>query len=619
MSHTYAVDLERTAPLRLGRHPRAPVAESWQQWVEQQTRPLAIDLFAGAGGLSLGLEEAGYRVILAVDTDPWAIETHRHNFPGVSLDLDLGKPENIETLIALLADIELDLVAGGPPCQPFSRAGRSKIRSLVDAGKRSHKDERKELWQSFLAIVEAVQPKACLMENVPDMALGDDFAVVREMVARLEDLGYDAHFALLDAWKYSVPQHRQRFFLVGLREGHAFNWPRRSKAIVLREAIGDLPKLEGSSGSREIPYRKTMRSLSAYQKAARARMTKPVIWDHITRPVRDDDREAFSLLRPGGTYAELPERLRRYRVDIFDDKYKKLSWRERSRSITAHIAKDGYWYIHPSEHRTLTVREAARIQTFPDHFRLAGTRSHAFAQIGNAVPPALARAIGRSILTAIESPVLTKYNRNREQWARVRRALVDWAEKDRIRLPWRYPGTVWTVLAGTILAARPHSGKPTPQDFLRELPSPEEVSPERLRKMNAIADSSSQKQAVRRLWRIARMLSRTPRLWDRDDWPRKLGLMPAEELKIRTLALGEDRLIATAPALRVVARLTGSEVDHENEMTQGRLLIARIVSAGQDSPLITAALLSLGRDICTASNPACSRCPLQRYCASSGN
>src|SRR5690606_8479534 len=135
---------------------------------------------------------------------------------------------------------------------------------------------------------------------------------------------------------------------------------------------------------------KAARPTTAFQRKAREKMNgHAVVWDHVTRPVRDDDREAFRLMKPGTRYGELPKHLRRYRDDIFDDKYNRLDWNGLSRSITAHIAKDGYWYIHPSELRTLTVREAARIQTFPDHFRFAGSRSHAFRQIGNAVPPAL--------------------------------------------------------------------------------------------------------------------------------------------------------------------------------------------------------------------------------------
>src|SRR5213078_103641 len=114
--------------------------------------------------------------------------------------------------------------------------------------------------------------------------------------------------------------------------------------------------------------------------------------------------EAFALLRPGQTYEDLPHRLRRYRADIFSDKYKRLEWNELSRSITAHLAKDGYWYIHPDQDRTLSVREAARIQTFPDWFRFAGEPSLRYRQIGNAVPPLLAERIADALHVALLAP-----------------------------------------------------------------------------------------------------------------------------------------------------------------------------------------------------------------------
>src|SRR3954452_8824477 len=128
-----------------------------------------------------------------------------------------------------------------------------------------------------------------------------------------------------------------------------------------------------------------------------------LIRDHICRDVRPDDMEAFRLLAEGQTYVDLPERLRRYRSDVFTDKYKRLVWSELCRSITAHIAKDGYWYIHPQQHRTLSVREAARVQTFPDWFRFAGQPTLQLRQIGNAVPPMLASAVGKQLLIALRS------------------------------------------------------------------------------------------------------------------------------------------------------------------------------------------------------------------------
>src|ERR1700712_4636547 len=201
MSH-YGVHLRRSDVLKLGAHPEGPTVRTLGSWCAVQQaagRPIAVDLFSGAGGLSAGVEAAGWSVAAAVDHDARALETHRHNFPGLALDLDLGEQGARDTFVKLFRDIPVDLVAGGPPCQPFSRAGRSKIRSLVEEGKRPARDQRKDLWQSFLHVVEAVRPQAVLMENVPDMALGDDLLTIRRMIQRLEAANYEVEVALLDA------------------------------------------------------------------------------------------------------------------------------------------------------------------------------------------------------------------------------------------------------------------------------------------------------------------------------------------------------------------------------------------------------------------------------------
>ena len=236
---TYGVKLTRSTPLVLDRHPGAPRRQPWRTWVEEQAKrgPIAIDLFSGAGGLSLGLEDAGFNVILAADHDEAAVQTHLAMFPGLCLDLDLAEPDRVDDLVGLLDGIDVDLIAGGPPCQPFSRAGRSKIRDLVDRGIREPIDPRRELWRSFLAVVERVRPRAVLMENVPDMALGDDMRTVRYMADRLEAAGYETDMRIIEAWRHGVPQHRQRLILVGVRDG-VFEWPKESEEVTLRDAIG---------------------------------------------------------------------------------------------------------------------------------------------------------------------------------------------------------------------------------------------------------------------------------------------------------------------------------------------------------------------------------------------
>jgi DNA (cytosine-5)-methyltransferase 1 len=612
---TYGVKLVRSDPLRLGPHPERPVNESWRQWLAREARPLAVDLFSGGGGLSLGLEQAGFRVILAVDDDARAVETHQHNFPGLSLRLDLADPESLDSVIALLSGLDVAVVAGGPPCQPFSRAGRSKIRSLVASGQRSEADGRRELWQAFLRTVEEVRPAAALMENVPDMALGDDLGVVRTMAAHLEALDYEPSFALVDAWRHSVPQHRQRLILVALRDGRPFEWPTDQAPVSVADAISDLPRLGEGTGALELPYAGPR---TALQRAARAAMAdhSDIVWDHVTRPIRDDDRRAFTMMDARTRYSELPEDLRRYRADIFDDKYKRLSWDERSRTVTAHIAKDGYWYIHPEEARTLTVREAARLQTFPDNYRFAGTRSDAFRQIGNAVPPALARAIGEAILGAIQRRPSPRGIHESRLWQARRQELLHWGERDSLSSPWRYPGEPWAVLVGTLLAARTAAARPDPTEFLARFPQPTAGSASEIEKLAHTASSEGQRRAVRRLAAAATVLAASSEAWTDRAWVRAAGLGPAVEDWVRCVGLGEDRLIVSAATLRVVARLTGTEVDQERKLSDGKVAIARLVGAGGTISWANASLSALGRNICMPVRPRCSACPLQDNCAS---
>lgn len=223
---TYGVKLRRSDDLRLDEHPGSCSEGTFEAWCAQRIgagERLAIDLFSGAGGLSLGLEAAGWTVAASVDNDPKALQTHRHNLPGLALNRDLGDPIERRSLIELLSCATIDLVAGGPPCQPFSRAGRSKIRSLVDANMRPENDLRRELWRAFLDVATQLKPRAILMENVPDMALSDDFRVIREMVSFLEEKGYHTRVNLIDAWRYGVPQHRKRLILLARRDVDAFD------------------------------------------------------------------------------------------------------------------------------------------------------------------------------------------------------------------------------------------------------------------------------------------------------------------------------------------------------------------------------------------------------------
>ena len=360
----------------------------------------------------------------------------------------MSNSDQVESLIKMVRNIDIDMVAGGPPCQPFSRAGRAKIRSLVEQGVRERNDQRKELWRSFVRVVLALRPRTVLMENVPDMAIADDLTVIREIAQMLERNSYSVDYRLLDAWRYGVPQHRKRFILQARRDGVALNWPKPvHRTVTVYDAIGDLPRLGQGTGARQMSYRPD--SQSEFAKMLSEEPCGQFVYDHMTRPVRSDDREAFSLMTSKTLYSDLPQHLRRYRSDTFVDKYKRLAWHDLSRTITAHIAKDGYWYIHPEENRTLTVREAARIQTFPDRFRFSGTRSDAFRQIGNAVPPLLARSVAACLNPLSSSPCDSPLVLSNDV---LRTLIARWALSDRSNRWWLYCGPKMTRAAAFVAA-----------------------------------------------------------------------------------------------------------------------------------------------------------------------
>lgn len=404
----YAVPLTRGPILHLGRLPGQPdpgESDEVRRWVRQGEQPTAVDLFCGAGGLSLGLMQAGFRILVGADSDPVAVETHTANLGGLGYTGDLTDVPAFLRQLRQWGINHVDVVAGGVPCQPFSRAGRSKIRSLVTRAGRPARDARVDLWRSVIGVVAALRPRAVLLENVPDLAAWNGGSLLTAICANLEKLGYRTDALILDAFEFGVPQHRSRLFIAGVRRSLDFAWPQPSVTRnTVRDAIGDLPEVPGGHRVEALPYAGPLSELQRQLRYGMDAEHAGLVFDHITRSVRPDDAEAFALLREGGTYADLPPRLQRYRADIFTDKYKRLEWDGLSRSITAHLAKDGYWYIHPNQDRTLSVREAARIQTFPDWFRFAGTPSARYRQIGNAVPPLLARAIGVSLEETLGRP-----------------------------------------------------------------------------------------------------------------------------------------------------------------------------------------------------------------------
>ncbi|MFF7649145.1 DNA cytosine methyltransferase [Streptomyces sp. NPDC007983] len=628
---TYGVPLERSDPLKLDNHRHYCEPEKFGEWIRSgygKGKRLAIDLFSGAGGLSLGLERAGWTTAAAVDFDERARETHAANFPGMSLCADLGDDQQRGEFVQRILDsgAEIDIVAGGPPCQPFSRAGRSKIRHLVEYHDRDPHDLRKELWRAYVDVVERLLPRAVLMENVPDMGLGDDFSVIRIIEAKLESLGYVTQVRLVDAWNYRVPQHRKRLILLARRDRGGFTWGNSKKQTSLRDAIGDLPAIDPKPlkpvGARVLDYdEKQDPKPSSFAKEMRKKADKGVIYDHMTRRVRVDDFKIFTIMDSKTLYSELDEKLgddekefQRYDAEQFTDKYKKLDWNELSRTITAHIAKDGYWYIHPEEPRTLTVREAARIQTFPDRFRFAGTRSDAFRQIGNAVPPLLGEAAARVLLP---QDVPTG-NEAADKWPKVREELTRWAKEQRAGKQWyQFPRGRKMKPLGALVMAVLSGSKLHPKQLanvMDDVAGHKELTGDvYLALVKAAPTAAARKRLEDRLGPVADK----PEVWVNADsvldHSKVMGLKPAELALFRLLA-GGDIMLVNQSALRVAARVQQNQSHLTNRLTEGRLNLIKLLGAGRDAPVRMAAIRYIGENLCREKQPFCGSCPLSDYC-----
>jgi DNA (cytosine-5)-methyltransferase 1 len=591
---------------RLGRD-----VEQDRLWLERVKRPWAVDLFCGAGGLSLGLEDAGFRVIAAADSDQHAVETHAANLRGMAWRLDLSTPEPFIDRLRRRGVERVDLVAGGPPCQPFSRAGSAKIRSLVAEGTRPAIDARVALWNTFLGVVDALDPRAVVLENVPDMARWEEGDIVVTLMDALRERGFDPEARVLNAWEYGVPQHRARLFLVATRNV-GFVWPRRRPVVTVRDAIGDLPPIPPAQRDHVLPY--TATPTTRFQRRARRHLRgidAHVVKDHCSRDVRADDAEAFALLPEGGTYADLPARLQRYRSDIFDDKYKRLAWDEVSRTITAHIAKDGYWYIHPAQHRTLSIREAARIQTFPDQFRFAGHPTIQYRQIGNAVPPALASAVGRRVAVAL-------LNRAAPAAAAARTQLDDWAPRGDEVAPWLRTADPWHVLAGEVTLRRcsPKVARCAWQVVAEHARSPADAAAarevlERMLRATGVPATRSQALIAVAEALIADHAGEVPS--DEVTLLQLPHVGPHVATAVRCFGQGKRAVFLDAATKRLAQRLSGRKCSSAWTI---RLELYRLCSSSGPDRRFNLALNALTGAYCTPAAPRCDECPVALRCKS---
>lgn len=366
---------------------------------KQNKRPIGIDLFAGAGGLSLGFEQAGFDVAAAVEIDPIHCAIHEYNFPDSAVIcasvVDLTGDEIRKR--AGLGDEDIDCVFGGAPCQGFSMIG-----------KRVMDDPRNQLVFHYVRIVKELQPKYCVFENVKGLTLGKHKQFLSELIEALGDAGYDVllPYQVLNAADFGVPQDRRRLFLIGTRKGQTMpEYPTPTGRVTVKEAIDDLPNADDFSAliqSDSVPVK--FKSKSVYAKQLRGFEDDPKDFSysrefdpHVLSASLRTDHTDLSRQRFIDTEHGKTEPVSRFHKLHPEGVCNTL----RAGTDSARGAFTSPRPIHPYHPRVITVREAARLHSYPDWFRFHVTKWHGFRQIGNSVPPLLGRAVAGQIVQAL--------------------------------------------------------------------------------------------------------------------------------------------------------------------------------------------------------------------------
>ncbi|WP_149425273.1 DNA cytosine methyltransferase [Oryzomicrobium terrae] len=366
---------------------------------KQNNRPIGIDLFAGAGGLSLGFEQAGFDVAAAVEIDPIHCAVHEYNFPDCATIcasvVDLTGEEIRRR--AGLGNKEIDCVFGGAPCQGFSMIG-----------KRVLDDPRNQLVFHYVRLVRELRPKYCVFENVKGLTVGKHKQFLAELIEALAQAGYDVllPYQVLNAADFGVPQDRRRLFLIGTRKGETMpDYPLPTGRVTVKEAIGDLPNADDFSqlmltDSISVKFK----TESEYAKRLRGFDVDP---EDLSYPRDFDPHVLSSSLRTEHTEVSRKRFLETaHGKNEPVSRFHKLNPDGVSNTLRAGTdsARGAFTSprpIHPYHPRVITVREAARLHSYPDWFRFHVTKWHGFRQIGNSVPPLLGRAVAGQIVKAL--------------------------------------------------------------------------------------------------------------------------------------------------------------------------------------------------------------------------
>lgn len=347
-----------------------------------------IDLFCGAGGLSYGFRSAGFNTILGIDNDEKALETYTLNHKGSKVICgDITKITYKDDIEPLLNGEQVDFIIGGPPCQGMSLAGNREL-----------DDPRNKLYLSYLRILNEIQPKAFVIENVPGLLSLFHGEIKNSILKRLRSMNYNVHFNVLKASNYGVPQIRRRVFFVGIRKDFddTFEFPVASNKIVTSKmALDDLPALSSVSylGEKEQNY--VSNPHNNYQRLMRKNSS--VVYNHIAAHHTEKTIKIISMVPDGGNYKDLPEPYR-------SSRHFHVAWTRFNSQKPAPTIDTGHrHHFHYKWNRVPTVRECARIQSFPDDFIFLGNKTQQFRQVGNAVPPLLAEAVAKSLKKVFEN------------------------------------------------------------------------------------------------------------------------------------------------------------------------------------------------------------------------
>jgi DNA (cytosine-5)-methyltransferase 1 len=346
----------------------------------------AIDLFSGCGGFSFGFQQAGFNILLGIDNDAIALRTFEKNHTqSTGLNVDLHREESIQEIIQNLNSQKVDVIIAGPPCQGFSLTGT-----------RNENDKRNTLFYSVFELAEKLNPSALIIENVPGIATLYKGKVKDEILRLSEKLGYKCTPQVLYAPDFGVPQIRKRMFFVCLKkELGVFEFPSpiytEKNYITCEQAISDLPTLEHESGQEIMSYNHD--PISHYQK--KMRNGSNVLYNHVATMHTDLVKSVISQVPEGGNYRNLPVGVGDSR--IFHEAWTRYHSKRPSRTIdTGHRN-----HFHYKWNRVPTVRENARLQSFPDNFIFIGNKTQQNKQVGNAVPPLLGYHVAKKILEYI--------------------------------------------------------------------------------------------------------------------------------------------------------------------------------------------------------------------------